>query len=221
MSSAVTAIAIAGSIVLSLIFAVVVVTIRKRMEVSTRLQGSSRQSRSELPRSPPLVTYFIRSVESRGLYPQDIDLLCKEYVFKGVEQFHLEDKSTLPPSTEMDPEVKTHQEAGPVLCCICLEDLELDSLVRTLPCNHTFHSKEICRWLCKRAICPYCRLSFEHLTFLRNYEDTSDHLLAPRYSHDNSTYTRTDDYIVSGFQRHSLEIYPRNDDVHSLRMTSP
>ncbi|GJQ08457.1 hypothetical protein GpartN1_g248.t1 [Galdieria partita] len=217
MSSTVTAIAIAGSIILSVTFAVVIIIVKRRMEVSSRYRGTVGHNQSDLLRAPPLITYFISSTDKQGLFQKDIDQLCKEYVFEGMENIQRTRMGGIQPSEEntADDKVDDDINAKAALCCICLEDLELGSLVRTLPCNHTFHSKEICRWLCKRAICPYCRASFEYLVSLPDYEETNDHFAGDSES-DSSAIPN---YISTG--RQSQGPYHQHNAGPSIIMIVP
>eukprot|EP00928_Gymnodinium_smaydae_P070559 TRINITY_DN5436_c0_g1_i1.p1 TRINITY_DN5436_c0_g1~~TRINITY_DN5436_c0_g1_i1.p1 ORF type:complete len:366 (-),score=44.60 TRINITY_DN5436_c0_g1_i1:249-1346(-) len=51
----------------------------------------------------------------------------------------------------------TANEYGSTECSICLEDLDPDTLVVQLPCNHTFHPDCAERWLTRcKAMCPLC-----------------------------------------------------------------
>ena len=49
------------------------------------------------------------------------------------------------------------QEKTNVNCTICLEELELGSRVRRLPCSHLYHISCIDQWLRRNAQCPNCR----------------------------------------------------------------
>ena len=42
-------------------------------------------------------------------------------------------------------------------CTICLGKQGRNDQIRTLPCNHEFHSECIDLWLVKRAHCPMCK----------------------------------------------------------------
>merc|ERR1719321_1195117 len=43
-------------------------------------------------------------------------------------------------------------------CSICLHDLAVGEIVRTLPiCGHTFHKSCIDLWVLRRADCPLCK----------------------------------------------------------------
>ena len=44
-------------------------------------------------------------------------------------------------------------------CSICLEHYQVDEVVRTVPCFHTFHARCIDPWLEQRAECPICKHS--------------------------------------------------------------
>ncbi|KAK1425419.1 hypothetical protein QVD17_20771 [Tagetes erecta] len=47
--------------------------------------------------------------------------------------------------------------AEEVDCCICLSHYEDREELRSLPCNHHFHSKCIAKWLRVKATCPQCK----------------------------------------------------------------
>ncbi|KAK3779546.1 hypothetical protein RRG08_045292 [Elysia crispata] len=42
-------------------------------------------------------------------------------------------------------------------CAICMEDFELGTEVRKLPCDHMYHSECIVKWLEMHGTCPVCR----------------------------------------------------------------
>ncbi|KAF9764713.1 E3 ubiquitin-protein ligase [Nosema granulosis] len=44
-----------------------------------------------------------------------------------------------------------------VTCSICITQLDVQDLVRQLPCQHIFHSDCIYDWMCKSLSCPLCR----------------------------------------------------------------
>lgn len=46
-------------------------------------------------------------------------------------------------------------------CSICQEKFMVDDAVKTLPCFHFFHAKEIDRWLNSSRDCPICRHSID------------------------------------------------------------
>ncbi|KAF5181885.1 hypothetical protein FRX31_028528 [Thalictrum thalictroides] len=49
-------------------------------------------------------------------------------------------------------------------CSICLEDMKEGDEVRTLCCDHTFHSKCIWKWVEKQATCPLCRFDMHSIS---------------------------------------------------------
>eukprot|EP00871_Galdieria_phlegrea_P000087 jgi/Galph1/1079/GphlegSOOS_G5815.1 len=221
MSATLIAVAIVGSVVLSCTFAVVVIIVRKRMEVSN---GYTRNSRSEplhLQRVEPLVNYLVLNSSTTGLFQKDIDDLCKEYAFDTQDSPNFV-KETSPANSSESSTISEGDfcpddsvEQKPILCCICLEELERNCLVRTLPCQHTFHSKEICRWLSKRALCPYCRASYGCLhetvdSFLGNTASTDGSELQSNENSDLSTIR-----VVQGGAIHE------NVAVRSLMMLMP
>lgn len=42
-------------------------------------------------------------------------------------------------------------------CAICLENYQVDDMIRTLPCFHHMHQRCIDRWLRQKANCPICK----------------------------------------------------------------
>ncbi|KAJ2159503.1 hypothetical protein EV180_005425 [Coemansia sp. RSA 518] len=45
-----------------------------------------------------------------------------------------------------------------VECAICLDELRLGDVVRSLPCPHVFHATCIDRWLLfQSSVCPLCK----------------------------------------------------------------
>ncbi|OMJ16896.1 Receptor homology region, transmembrane domain- and RING domain-containing protein 3 [Smittium culicis] len=45
-----------------------------------------------------------------------------------------------------------------LICPICLDDLEINSTVRMLPCGHKYHLECIDNWLLNKSpLCPYCK----------------------------------------------------------------
>uniref|UniRef100_A0A0D3HR52 RING-type domain-containing protein n=1 Tax=Oryza barthii TaxID=65489 RepID=A0A0D3HR52_9ORYZ len=42
-------------------------------------------------------------------------------------------------------------------CAVCLRDFEEKDMLRTMPCNHSFHEICLFRWLSESCLCPLCR----------------------------------------------------------------
>jgi hypothetical protein len=42
-------------------------------------------------------------------------------------------------------------------CCICMDQMKKNTLVRILPCTHTFHSRCADKWLKQKNSCPMCQ----------------------------------------------------------------
>ena len=51
------------------------------------------------------------------------------------------------------------------VCSICQEKFKIGDKVKTLPCFHFFHVKEIDRWLQNSRACPVCRHSIDQINF--------------------------------------------------------
>jgi len=47
--------------------------------------------------------------------------------------------------------------SSPLTCSICLEELEIGSQARMVPCFHRFHPACIDPWLKDKAECPICK----------------------------------------------------------------
>eukprot|EP01096_Ripella_sp_DP13-Kostka_P013794 TRINITY_DN604_c0_g1_i1.p1 TRINITY_DN604_c0_g1~~TRINITY_DN604_c0_g1_i1.p1 ORF type:complete len:617 (+),score=236.27 TRINITY_DN604_c0_g1_i1:208-2058(+) len=48
----------------------------------------------------------------------------------------------------------TEEESGKHACCVCLDDMLKDDMVKRLPCGHYFHQKCIDEWLQTKQECP-------------------------------------------------------------------
>jgi hypothetical protein len=42
-------------------------------------------------------------------------------------------------------------------CCICMDQMKKNTLVRILPCTHTFHARCADKWLKQKNSCPMCQ----------------------------------------------------------------
>ncbi|XP_024017059.1 NEP1-interacting protein-like 2 isoform X1 [Morus notabilis] len=78
------------------------------------------------------------------------------------------------PCHEVLEETKTAQS---ICCAICLQDLEVGEIVRSLPlCHHTFHLRCVDQWLIRHGSCPVCRqdVQIKHIKL---------HKLGPKGNH--------------------------------------
>lgn len=48
-------------------------------------------------------------------------------------------------------------------CAICIDDFEINQMVKLLPCTHLYHSNCILRWLDLHKSCPICRCNLPAL----------------------------------------------------------
>ncbi|PVU85140.1 hypothetical protein BB559_007197 [Furculomyces boomerangus] len=55
--------------------------------------------------------------------------------------------------------LSTDTSSTEVECLICFEEIEENDIIRTIPCQHVFHSNCLDTWLLEQAaFCPTCRL---------------------------------------------------------------
>lgn len=116
------------------------------------------------PQAPP------RNNNRRRLRRDQVKALLPVYRFNGQELEIIPEETTF---TTMSTPV-LDEEGNPIdvvrpqvpplpaeldCCSICLDDYEVGDRVRCIePCNHTFHSKCIGKWLVERsATCPLCK----------------------------------------------------------------
>ncbi|XP_062180834.1 E3 ubiquitin-protein ligase SIRP1-like isoform X2 [Phragmites australis] len=85
---------------------------------------------------------------------------------------------TLPAKKEVVEALPLVKIEDVVSCSVCLDDLELGSQAKQMPCEHKFHSPCILPWLELHSSCPVCR--FELPT-----EET-------KYLNEHSNINRTD-----------------------------
>lgn len=74
---------------------------------------------------------------------------------------------TPPAKKEVVEALPTVQIEEAVSCSVCLDDLELGSQAKQMPCEHKFHSPCILPWLELHSSCPVCRFELPS-------EDTKD-----------------------------------------------
>jgi E3 ubiquitin-protein ligase RNF115/126 len=102
--------------------------------------------------------------EDQGTSSNDDDLL-EEYVLGAGLSLLLQHLAESDPNRYGTPPAKKEAvEALPtvtveevVSCSICLDDLELGSQAKQMPCEHKFHSPCILPWLELHSSCPVCR----------------------------------------------------------------
>ena len=46
-------------------------------------------------------------------------------------------------------------------CCICLNDFNDKNNIKTLKCNHFFHSDCIYQWIHEKKLCPLCKTNIK------------------------------------------------------------
>ncbi|KAK4780929.1 hypothetical protein SAY87_017035 [Trapa incisa] len=62
------------------------------------------------------------------------------------------------PTVKIDTNNITDASGESASCLVCLQDFQLEEMVRSLPqCHHMFHLPCIDEWLLKHGSCPHCR----------------------------------------------------------------
>mmetsp|Transcript_2120 Transcript_2120/g.4620 ORF Transcript_2120/g.4620 Transcript_2120/m.4620 type:complete len:595 (+) Transcript_2120:146-1930(+) len=110
------------------------------------------------PQRPPP-----RRRNQRRLRREQVKEMLPVYRFNGAELEIIPEESEA--AMVLDEEGNPRPRVPPLLpeeldcCSICLDEYEKGDRVRVIdPCNHTFHSKCIGRWLVERsATCPLCK----------------------------------------------------------------
>ncbi|KAI3842800.1 hypothetical protein MKW92_030981 [Papaver armeniacum] len=60
------------------------------------------------------------------------------------------------------PVGKAMEEIKGTDCVICLDEIEVDQLIRLLPvCDHGFHLECVDSWLSRNSVCPICRTKLQ------------------------------------------------------------
>ena len=104
-----------------------------------------------------------RRRNQRRLRREQVKEMLPVYRFNGTELEIIPEESET--AVVLDEEGNPRPRVPPLLpaeldcCSICLDDYEDGDRVRVIdPCNHTFHSKCIGKWLVERsATCPLCK----------------------------------------------------------------
>jgi len=120
----------------------------------------SYSTRSRRHRSSPLPTRAVR--RRAGGAEVDVDRMSYEELQRLCERNgEVKDKAAAATAVSRLPtaEVRSpHERASEDNCCsICLEPFKKKQVVKTLPCFHRFHVKEIDKWLKQNNSCPICK----------------------------------------------------------------
>ncbi|TXG51726.1 hypothetical protein EZV62_024250 [Acer yangbiense] len=100
--------------------------------------------------TPSLLTAYHWQVSIANM-SYDVNVTYGPAVSRGLSG---ESLKKLPCHVILDEIKATHS----ICCCICLQDIEVGELARSLPrCNHTFHLACVDKWLIGHGSCPVCR----------------------------------------------------------------
>lgn len=87
-----------------------------------------------------------------------IDQITYSYKYQPVKPSSNIDSGSTERNSSKEGE-KSNAIAVVESCSICLNELEVNSAVRRLPCMHLFHKSCVDIWLSNTLTCPICRLS--------------------------------------------------------------
>lgn len=82
------------------------------------------------------------------------DLLLQQLAQNGPSAFASVNPPTQEAAIEALPSVISEEK---LQCTVCLEDIEIGSEAKEMPCMHKFHSDCIISWLKLHSSCPVCR----------------------------------------------------------------
>ena len=92
-----------------------------------------------------------------GIPPERLDYLCPQWTYKS----STENETTNAASELSTTNLTTNNQACNLMsdeeCIICLCQYENKDVLRTLPCQHTFHCHCIDRWFEASMECPMCK----------------------------------------------------------------
>ena len=114
---------------------------RRRREAlaTTDMDTTTQTSRSPLEPQNPSMVRLQRLAHTPGLTTEELDEIAP-----------------IVPHTK-SPKSGTGEEQDSV-CPICLEEMEIDSKTRRLPCSHVFDARCIEEWAAKANRCPVCNV---------------------------------------------------------------
>lgn len=79
---------------------------------------------------------------------------------KPIDISHFE---TLMPALPITVDARRDVQA----CSVCLQEFDLDVVVRRTVCHHVFHKECLDEWCLKNLSCPMCRTDLSHLNILK------------------------------------------------------
>jgi len=120
---------------------------RSRQDEEAQLAAAIAASAAESLRTTGLTSHQLQDLLTRDLTPEDYDLLLRldETVAK----------KTISKETLSKFKTRTVEEESDLVCMICLDLFEIGQVMKTLPCDHSFHIDCIDKWLSSNSNkCP-------------------------------------------------------------------
>ncbi|ETN45890.1 uncharacterized protein HMPREF1541_00071 [Cyphellophora europaea CBS 101466] len=115
---------------------------------------------------PPGPFELLTAILNPGGAGRHGDMVWSQEHFDRILEQLAEQGNTAPPPASEDaiknlPKKKMNKEMmgddGQAECSICMDNVEMDAEVTTLPCNHWFHEECVVAWLKEHDTCPHCR----------------------------------------------------------------
>jgi hypothetical protein len=107
-------------------------------------------------------------------------------------------------------------------CSVCLQEFDLDVVVRRTVCQHVFHKDCLDEWCLKNLTCPMCRSDLSHINILKlrvenaRNQHTSNWVVNTLNDQDQNTLNDQDENPGS-----HRPLSPQNDLQHHSSITEP
>ena len=103
----------------------------------------------------PAPYYFLSIFACGGCINGILALLLRPIVIKFYKKYksHLLNNEVLNSDYFIENPGFTDED----ICCICLDNFSDTNNIKTLKCNHFFHSDCIYQWIQEKKICPLCK----------------------------------------------------------------
>ena len=122
----------------------------------------------------------------------------------GTPPTHKDALDALPTLTIQEDEA----EADAIQCAVCLDECEVGSQVKEMPCKHKFHTNCILPWLQLHSSCPVCRyqLPTDDSKLLSHPSSSSSSTANHNHDNDNDDNNNNNNNNGPGIRRFSVPL---------------